>query len=263
MGMTMQPWMTLAWSEIGIVETAGPNATPAIIKFFADVGHAEIHSDEVAWCAAWLGSVLERNGLGSTRALNARSYLKFGSVIDADAPRIGAIAIFQRGADPQAGHVGFVTGWTDTHLMILGGNQKDSVCICSMPRSALLGLRWPTLPQTTAEVAASGSRIMKAAAQQQRDGVKVATVPPVGQALPQLPTPQGMAESATGIQSSIETLIGFANFAGQKWPWIALALAAYWGLRILWNGHLIRQWRTADANSGKTVAAGAPDAEAA
>jgi uncharacterized protein (TIGR02594 family) len=243
------PWMELAWRDVGIRETPGAAATPSIITFFADVGHPEITSDETFWCAAWVGSKLERSGNASTRRLNARSYLDLTNACDL---RVGAIAIFSRGADAESGHVGFVTGWTDTHIMVLGGNQHDSVCVMPQLRSRLLGLRWPVPPQTTAEVA-KGSRIMAAASQQQRDAVKVATVPPVGGSMPQLPSPQRMADGVSGVQSAIETLVSFVNFAGQKWPWIALALGAYWGLRILWNGHLIRLWRTEDANTGKTI----------
>ena len=100
-------------------------------------------SDSVAWCAAFLGATLERSGVASTRSLLARSYLHWGDALES--PRLGAIAVLSRGADPGAGHVGYWIGETAEHLILLGGNQSDAVRVSAFPRSSLLGYRWPSV----------------------------------------------------------------------------------------------------------------------
>ena len=134
------PWMDAAWSHIGVHETAGKGATAEIVGMYAKAGHAEVTSDEVPWCAAFVGSCLKDASLPNTGSLLARSYLDYGSKLEE--PKVGAIAVFKRGAPP-SGHVAFVTGWGNGSIRVLGGNQGDRVCEANYPESALLGLRWP------------------------------------------------------------------------------------------------------------------------
>ena len=42
------------------------------------MGHEWVKDDETPWCAAFAGSYLEKGSLTNNRALNARSYLKWG-----------------------------------------------------------------------------------------------------------------------------------------------------------------------------------------
>lgn len=134
------PWMDRAWSHIGLRETKGKAATPAIVEMYAKTGHAQIVSDEVPWCAAFVGACLADAGLPNTGSLMARSYLNYGTEIDE--PRVGAIAVFKRGAPP-AGHVAFVTGWSSGSIRVIGGNQGNAVSEATFSTSELLGLRWP------------------------------------------------------------------------------------------------------------------------
>jgi uncharacterized protein (TIGR02594 family) len=143
------PWMGAAWAEYGQREVAGPASNPRIRALYRDAGHPEITGDDVAWCAAFVGAVLERSGQTATRSLLARSYLRWGREIAR--PLSGAIAVFPRGNDPGAGHVGFVVGATTDTLFVLGGNQSDAVNITAFPRSAVLSLRWPTDASPVAE----------------------------------------------------------------------------------------------------------------
>lgn len=52
--------------------------------------------------------------------------------------------MLDRGKDPRFGHVGFVVGWNDTHVYLLGGNQSDMVNVTKFPKSSVRGYRWPT-----------------------------------------------------------------------------------------------------------------------
>lgn len=146
-------WLTQAWREFGQAERAGSRANSRIVAMFRDAGHPAVKSDEVAWCAAFLGASLERGGLRSTRSLMARSYLAWGEPLAE--PRMGAVAVFSRGSNPTAGHVGFWLGETEKDVVLLGGNQGNAVSVARYPKSRLLGLRWPSPDVAAAEQAKS------------------------------------------------------------------------------------------------------------
>jgi uncharacterized protein (TIGR02594 family) len=139
--MTQPRWLTLAWTDLGVAETPGPNHTARVVGYYADVGHPQVTDDETAWCAAFLGSCLERAGVPSTRSLMARSYLDWGQPLRAC--RHGAVAVLSRTADPALGHVGFLVGETADAIILLGGNQGNRVRVESFPRMRLLAVRWP------------------------------------------------------------------------------------------------------------------------
>ena len=141
--MQQPGWLEQAWPETGIREVRGSGSNPRIAALFKDAGHAQIKSDETAWCAAFVGACLARAGIDSTKSLLARSYLKWGEPIDSF--RLGAIAVFSRGNDPGQGHVGFVLGESEDKIYLLGGNQSDAVSVEAIDRSRLLGLRWPAV----------------------------------------------------------------------------------------------------------------------
>lgn len=135
----MEPrWLTRARSFIGTREFSGPKANSLIVRMWEAI-KASIKSDEVPWCAAFVGSVLESVGIKSTRSGWARSYLKWGIPCG---PRVGAIVVFSRGTF--GGHVGFVVqGGENRSLLVLGGNQSDMVCIKAFSKERVLGYRWP------------------------------------------------------------------------------------------------------------------------
>jgi uncharacterized protein (TIGR02594 family) len=151
----MTPWMDHAWSHVGVSETRGSGATSAIVSMYAKAGHSEVQSDEVPWCAAFVGACLRDAGLSNTGSLMARSYLQYGTKIDA--PRVGCIVVLKRGAPP-AGHVGFVTGWGDGKIRVLGGNQGDKVCEASYREADVLGYRWPPAAMAPGVVAAPAAK---------------------------------------------------------------------------------------------------------
>ena len=142
--MTQPRWLALAWGDLGVAETPGADHTRRVVRYYADVGHAQITNDETAWCAAFLGSCLERAGIASTRSLMARSYLAWGEPLAEF--RTGAVAVLSRTADPALGHAGFLIGETADSVILLGGNQGDAVTVEAFPRSRLLG---PALAPST------------------------------------------------------------------------------------------------------------------
>jgi uncharacterized protein (TIGR02594 family) len=139
--MDQPRWLACAWAEFGESEVAGRADNPRILAYFRAVGQGAGLHDDVPWCAAFVGACLERAGLASTRSLMARSYLRWGAALDGG--RQGAIVVLSRGGDPSAGHVGFLVGEDDAHVYLLGGNQGNSVSVAALPKSRVLGLRWP------------------------------------------------------------------------------------------------------------------------
>lgn len=253
----MTRWLEIAWAEEGVAEVAGPRASETILGYFREVGRGDITSDEVSWCAAFVGACLAKAGvavdLPHDKRLLARAYLEVGTPIDE--PRVGAVAIFTRG-DPRSwtGHVFFVTSWTATHIKGIGGNQRNSVCEISLPRSQLLGLRWPEAADP--KVLAKTSRIAGGANETQKDGVKATGVNGAELALPAPPETIGLSDLAAkagSLKGSIETLEQFLLFAWAKGGWIALGLTLYWGGRIVWRSGWIKWWRAEDQSTGKTT----------
>ncbi len=139
--MTEIPWMAYAWREYGVREIAGWRHSPRILAYFRQLQRRAYDGDETPWCAAFLGSCLERAGIASTRSLRARSYLEWGRAIEAPVP--GCVVVLSRGRDPRAGHVGFFVVESDDRLWLLGGNQNDEVNVSGYAPSRVLGYRWP------------------------------------------------------------------------------------------------------------------------
>lgn len=131
-----------AKSYNGLREIKGKEHNPEILSWFAQVGHSWVKDDETAWCAAFVGAMLEHGGLPSTRKLNARSYLKWGEVVPLSEAQPGDVVIFTRG-DPNGwqGHVAFYVGREGSNLMVLGGNQSNAVNVAPYAVSRLLGVR--------------------------------------------------------------------------------------------------------------------------
>ncbi len=135
-------WLDLAIAAEGVREIPGDHDEPEIMRFYADAGHPEIRHDEVAWCAAFVCAMLERGGAASPKTLSARDFMRWGKPLAK--PRPGCVCVFSRG-DPRGwmGHVGFYLDEDATRVRILGGNQRDAVSACWMPKARLLGYRWP------------------------------------------------------------------------------------------------------------------------
>lgn len=252
-------WMDYAWTQQGIAEVAGAEANPQILAYFRAVGQAGVTSDEVPWCAAFVGACLTNAGILSTGQLNARSYASHGTEVPLDTPRVGAVAVFKRdAAGPGAGHVGFVTGWTDTTIALLGGNQGNKVGVAHYPRADLIALRWPEPPVTAADLAKDGSRIVTGALSQVREAAK-AGLAMVGAGGLSITAPEKPLQAprvvghATQLLTDAGTIERFAIFAWQKGPWLLCACAVWWLGSIAVKAGWIAEARTEDRNTGKTT----------
>jgi uncharacterized protein (TIGR02594 family) len=145
----MSDYMKLARDLVGTKEIVGPADNPKIMEMYAAVGHDWVEHDETAWCAAFVGYCLEKSGLRSTRALNARSYLNFGVAVELADAKEGDIVVFSRGKEAWQGHVAFFVAATATQIKVLGGNQTNAVTIANYAKTRLLGIRRPILAETS------------------------------------------------------------------------------------------------------------------
>ena len=154
-------WYRLAKAELGVKEYKGDDDNPRVLRYYADAGHPEIDNDEVAWCSAFVGAMLERSGRPCSKSLAARSYLQWGKKLSK--PKIGCVVVFSRG-NPRGwqGHVGFYAGETKTHILVLGGNQRNQVSVAKYPKSRLLGYRQPVTGMNSRTYAAAGVGVLGA-----------------------------------------------------------------------------------------------------
>lgn len=115
---------------------------PRIAAYLASNGY-DINPTKTAWCAAFVGAVLNACGYEGTHKLNARSYLNWGIHVPINEARVGDIVILKRGILPWQGHIGFkVAGLGDDNSVdLLGGNQDNMVCDKLYPKSMILGVR--------------------------------------------------------------------------------------------------------------------------
>jgi uncharacterized protein (TIGR02594 family) len=133
---------------------------------------ANVDPTMVAWCAAFVNSVLAANGVKGTGSLSARSFLGFGQATDS--PNKGDVVVSKRGSGGQ-GHVGFYQG-TDAkgRVLVLGGNSGDKVATQAVARSDVLGFRRaPSAADSYKDAQKAAGDAQKAAAdaaeQQRRD----------------------------------------------------------------------------------------------
>ncbi|WP_349291235.1 MULTISPECIES: hypothetical protein [Citrobacter] len=66
-------------------ETKGPQHNAEILQFWKDIKRSGIKDDETLWCAAFVGAILERAGVKSTRYEPAKSYLEWGNTLQTPA----------------------------------------------------------------------------------------------------------------------------------------------------------------------------------
>lgn len=96
-------------------------------------------SDETPWCSAFASFICKFCGVIRSKSLAARSWLGIGRPIGINDAEIGFdVIILERGA---GGHVGFFAGFDGDDVILLGGNQGDSVSYAKFPRIRILGVR--------------------------------------------------------------------------------------------------------------------------
>ncbi|MGK6315030.1 CHAP domain-containing protein [Neorhizobium sp. DT-125] len=135
-------WMAVARREAALPagersQWRDPGENPRILLYFEVCApwFDPVGGDEVDWCAAFVNYCLITSGHMGTNHPGARSFFwnKNNQFKRLPAPAVGAIAVRRYAPFDDAswstgtGHVGFVTGWTQDSVTLLGGNQSDTV----------------------------------------------------------------------------------------------------------------------------------------
>lgn len=133
-------WFRIAFEELNTTEFAGNDHNPRIIEYHSTTT-LKARADEVPWCSSFVNWCVEQAGIEGTKSAAARSWLQWGDTLGQ--PQKGCIVVFSSSRGPTSGHVGFFVREEGTHILVLGGNQSNSVNLSSYPNSRLLGFRWP------------------------------------------------------------------------------------------------------------------------
>jgi uncharacterized protein (TIGR02594 family) len=136
--------------RLAVDELGGDAHHPLIQYGFMLCAYGPDTPDEVPWCSAWLQVPAQVLGLPLSRSAAARSWLKVGrSVTLDDARPENDVVVLKRGTHPQPGpnvlaapgHVGVFAGLRDGRVLVLGGNQSDSVNVRAFPVADVLDVR--------------------------------------------------------------------------------------------------------------------------
>lgn len=138
------PWIAEARKHIGQKEIPGTKNNPFIVGIWPAIGVSWFDSELTPWCAGFIAYCLKKTGfkiLGPATVARALAWADYG--VKLDRPAYGAIAVKSRKG---GGHVGFVVGKDQFgNIMLLGGNQGDSVKIAPFKASEISHYRWPSI----------------------------------------------------------------------------------------------------------------------
>ena len=115
--------------------------TKELNKYFKKYSGWPYNVRTTPWCAAFTNAILGEAGYPTTGSFMARSFLKWGKKVTS--PKMGDIVVFSRGRPP-SGHVAFyMRNYDRNHIVVLGGNQNDEVCLKVYRKNRILGYRRP------------------------------------------------------------------------------------------------------------------------
>lgn len=140
---------TRAQRFVGLKELSGPAQHPLIQWWFSLCGMGNDQPDEVPWCSAFINGMAWDCRLPRSKSAAARSWLGVGQGLLLTQAIAGDVVILTRGNGPQPGadvfqapgHVGLFAGRDGANVLVLGGNQNDSVNVQAFNASRVLGVR--------------------------------------------------------------------------------------------------------------------------
>lgn len=118
--------MIFAFLALGVKETEKPN--PIISGYFKSIG---LDLDQnTSWCGAFMAHCISKaypQFNPYPELCQSQEWLKVGKETSPLFRKLGDIAILTNKLDPKHGHIGFFIEETDKAILLLGGNQGNSV----------------------------------------------------------------------------------------------------------------------------------------
>lgn len=133
-------WLIEAQRHVGLKEIKGARHNRFIVLWLKTL-RAWWFDDETPWCGTFVAHCIQSCKYQLPKYwMRALDWLNWGQELEK--PSVGCIVVFSREG---GGHVGFVVGRDAAgNLMVLGGNQGDSVKISPFDPARVLGYRWPS-----------------------------------------------------------------------------------------------------------------------
>lgn len=123
----------------GTLEGPGAADNPTIMAWAKEMDVDDIYKhDETPWCGLTVGLCVKRAGLNPVKTpLWAKAWAEWG--IGQKTAMLGDILVFDRAGG--GGHVGLYVGEDAECFHVMGGNQRDSVCIARILKSRIFAIR--------------------------------------------------------------------------------------------------------------------------
>lgn len=128
------PWYDIAQAEMGVKEILGANKNNQRILDYHATTTLGAKTDEVPWCSSFVNWVTKQAGIEGTNNALANSWVDWG--VDVSVPKKGDIVVIKRinknsdshNTGSSTGyHVGFYVTANKVAILLLGGNQGNSV----------------------------------------------------------------------------------------------------------------------------------------
>lgn len=133
-----------------LTELDGAADHPFIQHCFGLCGMGLDTPDSVPWCSAFAQHPAWELRLPRSKSARARSWLAVGVPMSVEMAEPGFdVVVLKRGSGEQPGpevieapgHVGYFAGKEGSNILVLGGNQSNSVSVIPFPETSLLGIR--------------------------------------------------------------------------------------------------------------------------
>ncbi len=131
----------IALTQYGVGENIEKETHPQIAKYFESIGiNLRNFSSQPSWSSAFVNWVAKKAGLQFSGKLEDKSWLSVGE--STHYPSWGDIVVLWKDSPlSKEGYVGIFVKETRRYVYILGGDQRNKVCIKAYPKSRVLDYR--------------------------------------------------------------------------------------------------------------------------
>lgn len=128
----------------GIKEFPGPKNNNPRIKWYHAFTTLKAVEDEVPWCSSFMCAMHFLAGVPHTKSAAAKSWITYGQEVAPENAQVGDIVVFKRDGGNHVAflHSAYKVG--DKDLIVIGGNQSNSVRASKYPADRLLAIRRPS-----------------------------------------------------------------------------------------------------------------------